>query len=50
MSSARQSVTLTKPQQSFLSKEANRLDISVSDLIRRIVDQYRDAMKEKSNA
>jgi hypothetical protein len=38
----RQSVTLTDPQLVFLKKEAKRLGISVSDLIRRIIDQYRE--------
>lgn len=37
----RQSVTLTKPQMTFLKKEADKLGISISDLIRRIVDEYR---------
>ena len=38
----RQSVTLTEPQFAFLKSEAERLGITVSDLIRRIVDQYRE--------
>jgi hypothetical protein len=38
----RQSVTLTEPQVKFLEAEAKRLGISVSDLIRRIIDQYRE--------
>jgi hypothetical protein len=38
----RQSITLTKPQYDFLNVEAERLGITVSDLIRRIVDQYRE--------
>lgn len=38
----RQSVTLTKPQQEVLSAEADRLGITVSELIRRIVDYWRD--------
>jgi hypothetical protein len=50
MSDTRQSVTLTKPQKSFLKRDSDRLGISISDLIRRIVDQYREAMKGKSNA
>jgi hypothetical protein len=40
---ARRSVALTKPQLSFLHKEAKRLGITVSDLIRRIIDQFRGA-------
>lgn len=50
MNTTRQSVTLTKPQGSFLKRESERLGISISDLIRRIVDQYRETMKGKSNA
>jgi hypothetical protein len=38
----RQTVTLTAPQLAFLRKESERLGISVSDLIRRIVDAYRE--------
>jgi hypothetical protein len=38
----RQSVTLTEPQARFLEVEAERLGITVSDLIRRIVDTYRE--------
>jgi hypothetical protein len=38
----RTSVTLTKPQLDFLKKEAERLGITTSDLIRRIIDRYRE--------
>lgn len=38
----RQSVTLTKPQRDVLDKEAKRLGITISDLIRRIVDEWRE--------
>lgn len=38
----RQSVTLTKPQHEVLAAEAERLGITVSDLIRRIVDEWRE--------
>jgi predicted DNA-binding ribbon-helix-helix protein len=41
----RQSITLTKPQMAFLKKEAAKLGISVSDLIRRIVDEHRARQK-----
>jgi hypothetical protein len=44
--STRQSVTLTKPQETFLKAEAKRLGISVSDLIRRIIDEYREARRK----
>jgi hypothetical protein len=39
---SRQSVTLTKPQLAFLKAEAMRLGITLSDVIRRIIDQYRE--------
>jgi hypothetical protein len=42
METPRQSITFTIPQLNFLKKEAKRLGISVSDLIRRIIDQYRE--------
>lgn len=38
----RQMISLTAPQLDFLKLEAERLGISVSDLIRRIVDAYRE--------
>ena len=41
----RQSVTLTEPQFAFLKAEAERLGITVSDLIRRIVDVYRETRR-----
>ena len=37
----RRSVVFTRPQLSFLQSEADRLGITVSDLIRRIIDQFR---------
>jgi hypothetical protein len=41
--SERQSVTFTSPQMAFLKKEAKKLGVSVGELIRRIVDQFRGA-------
>lgn len=35
-------ISLTDPQVDFLRQEAERLGISVSDLIRRIIDAYRE--------
>ncbi len=37
----RQTVTLTKPQAAYLKREAKRLGVTVSELIRRIVDEFR---------
>jgi hypothetical protein len=42
MRTRKQSVVLTEPQLQFLKAEAERLGISVSDLIRRIIDQHRE--------
>jgi hypothetical protein len=39
--SHRQMVTLSTDRAEFLKQEAARLNISVSDLLRRIIDQYR---------
>jgi hypothetical protein len=35
-------ISLTDPQVEFLQREAGRLGISVSDLIRRIIDAHRE--------
>lgn len=35
-------ISFTDPQVDFLKREAERLGISVADLVRRIVDQYRE--------
>jgi hypothetical protein len=40
------SVSLTPPQLAFLEEEARRLGITVADLIRRIVDQYRETRRK----
>jgi len=39
----RRSIVLTDPQKFFLQAEAERLGISVADLIRRIIDEHRAA-------
>jgi hypothetical protein len=38
-------ISFTDPQVEFLKQEAERLGISVADLVRRIVDQYREGKK-----
>jgi hypothetical protein len=43
--SHQQGIRLTFSEIEFLRGEATRLGISVSDLIRRIVDEYRDARR-----
>jgi hypothetical protein len=45
MAMTRRSIVLTVKQQIFLEKEADRLGITVSDLIRRIIDEYREKKK-----
>lgn len=39
--SHKQTITFTDPQASYLQREARRLGISLADLVRRIIDQYR---------
>jgi hypothetical protein len=39
------SFTLTRSQAEFLQKEAARREITVSDLLRRIIDEYREKRK-----
>jgi hypothetical protein len=39
-------VTISTDRAEFLKQEAARLNISVSDLLRRIIDAYRDAQKK----
>ena len=46
MAMQKRMISLTDPQVTFLSEEAKRLGISVADLIRRIVDQYRETREE----
>ena len=41
----RMSISLSKPQLAYLRAEANRLGISIGDLIRRIIDQHRFVAK-----
>lgn len=36
-------ISFTEPQEAYLKQEAERLGISVSDLVRRIVDQHRES-------
>ena len=45
MAMHRQMVSLTEPQVAFLREAAEKLGISVSDMIRRIVDEYREGKK-----
>jgi len=44
----KQMIAFTEPQTDFLEKEANRLGITKSELVRRIVDQYRDGRERKT--
>jgi hypothetical protein len=44
----RQMVTLTKPQAEYLKLEAERLGITISEVIRRIIDQHREQKEIRS--
>lgn len=44
------SVAFTRPQTNYLKTEAERLGISVGELIRRIVDQYRGSVERREAA
>jgi hypothetical protein len=39
----RQTITFTAPQMAFLRAESVRLGITVGELLRRIIDTYREA-------
>lgn len=38
----RQMITLTTPQKAMVREEAHRLGISMADMIRRIIDEWRE--------
>ena len=48
MSKHKQSINLTIPQSEHLQKESYELGLSVSELIRRIIDQHRAKQNEKA--
>ena len=48
MAMHKQLVSLTDPQRAYLKAEAERLGISVSDLIRRIVHSYREQASHRA--
>ena len=41
MAMMKRMISLTDPQDTYLKVEADKLGISVADLIRRIIDEYR---------
>jgi hypothetical protein len=43
------SVVLTEPQMAFLKAEAARLGATLGELVRRIVDQYREAKHDRTS-
>jgi len=45
MNKQKQMISFTVPQRDFLKQEAARLGISVAELVRRIVDEYRERQK-----
>jgi hypothetical protein len=44
--STRQMVTMTAKQYEWIKRKADRLGISVSETIRRIIDEYREREEE----
>jgi len=42
----KQVVSLTYPQFDYLSREAARLDVSVAEVVRRIIDAYREGREQ----
>lgn len=46
----RQMIQFTEPQLDYLRKEAGRLGISVAELVRRIVDDYRERRPDGDDA
>ncbi len=46
-STQKTSITLTVPQHEYLTAEAARLGITIADLVRRIIDQHREAPDER---
>lgn len=44
---ARLNLSLPEPQRAFLHAEAERLGISVGELVRRIIDEFRKPVKEE---
>ncbi len=43
MALPKMSVAMTQPQLAYLKSEAERQGISVGELLRRIIDQYRES-------
>jgi len=41
MGNPRLNITVTVPQQTWLEREAKRLGVSIGELIRRILDEWR---------
>lgn len=48
MNGPRLNVTLTAPQLAFLRGEAERLGITLGELIRRIIDAHREGQERKA--
>lgn len=42
-------ISFTDPQDDWLLKESDRLGISVAELVRRIVDLYREPLAKKTH-
>jgi negative regulator of replication initiation len=46
MALIQKTISFSDPQYAFLNEEANRLGISVSDVVRRILDVYRESKQK----
>lgn len=44
------SIVFTRPQMQWLKEEARRLGVSFAEVIRRIVDKERDALRDQTKA
>ena len=45
---ARINLSLTEPQLAFLRIEAERLGVTVGELLRRVIDQYREQREQRA--
>ena len=50
MTPPKRKITMTEPQDVFLRIEAKRLGITVADLVRRIIDIYREPIEKQREA
>jgi hypothetical protein len=46
MALTQKTVSFSEPQYAFLNEEANRLGITIADVLRRILDAYRESRQK----